>query len=70
MNIEITCPSANRNTHHYLYGMSNDMPLIVMTISDDQWRSEQELSVSEAERIAKDLMEWVKEIKGEEGEST
>jgi hypothetical protein len=45
------------------------MELILLSIEEDAMKYQQELTVAEAEQLAKDLMEWVNEIKGDEEES-
>jgi hypothetical protein len=64
--IEISVPSSKTNTHTYLYNMSNTIPLIQLNISESGIVIQRELSVPEAEVLAKELIEWVREIKGED----
>ena len=63
--IEVSVPSSKKNSHTYLYNMSNTMPLIQVNIMVGSTVVQSELSVPEAEELAKELMEWVREIKGE-----
>lgn len=65
--IKVTCPKSRFNNHRELYRRNVDrMEFIQLTIEDNGNRFEKDLTVSEAEQLAKDLMEWVKEIKDEE----
>lgn len=64
--IEISVPTSKTNSHTYLYNMSNNMPLIQLNITESGIVIQRELSVPEAEALAKELMEWVREIKEED----
>ncbi len=68
--IEVSCPSARRNNHRYMYNMSNNSSLIQLAIDENGIKFEMELRVSEAEQLANELLEWVREIKGDEEEET
>jgi hypothetical protein len=69
--ISVTCPQARFNTHRELYSrMVDRMDFIKVTFDDNGHRFEKEMTVSEAERLAKDLMDWVRDIKGDEEEES
>jgi hypothetical protein len=69
--IEVICPSARFNTHQEQYNRhANRIDLITLKINVAEAQIQTGLTVEEAEKLADDLMEWVREIKGEEGEPT
>lgn len=64
--ITVNCPSARMNNHKYLYAKWPKTSLITQSIEKDGMMIETELTVEEAEILANELMEWVREIKGED----
>ena len=68
--IEVSCPSARRNNHRYMYNMRNNVSLIQLSIDENNVKFEMELTVAEAEELSNNLMEWAKEIKGDEEEES
>lgn len=61
--ITITCPSSRMNNHRYMYSRFPKMSLINIEIEDGGMKFASELTVDEAENLARELMEWVSDIK-------
>lgn len=69
--IEVSCPSSRMNNHQFLYNWTEGRTtLIHLNVDENGVKFEKELTVAEAEQLANDLMGWVREIKGDEGEES
>jgi hypothetical protein len=64
--LEVTVPSARFNTHREQYSRHlNRIELLTLKIDNDGLSTEIRMTVEDADKLANDLLEWTKEIKGE-----